>query len=194
MKGVLLRGRRVYKKIMLLFCRSVALVKKEEQIDETVVPYHLVTPQHSTMVLTRSMLRRQLIQDGVRQIAAEDRDSEHTRCGEKVDLRDEGLKGRYVLVNDSRYRHELEPFVRMRLEPDMSIDGKRRFYTKLMNFMAVMENLHISRYRRTNKIPKIYPYICSEPSSLRLFPLTFRRLVYPISLRNWSWRPRTKSR
>jgi hypothetical protein len=107
-----------------------------------------------------------------------------TAIASKLDVMDQGLKGLFLLVNEARYRHELEPFVRLRAQEQAKIDLQEKRYALIRAFhLRVFGSLQqipfvVSKRKRCQKIIRMYEYICNQEETVKLYPMRLRETLY----------------
>ena len=97
-----------------------------------------------------------------------------------IDVRDQGLKGLFLLVNDERYRHELEPFVRLRAQIDLQekrYELIRAFHVRVFSSLEKIP-LIVSKRKRCQQIIRMYEYICSQEETMKLYPMQLIDVIY----------------
>lgn len=96
------------KKIELILAGSKRFTK------ERFYPIITMSPEETERAESASLKKEILSTPGIVSVVAS-----------KMDLMDVGFKGLYLLVNDERYRYELEPFVRERMLMTVYIEEYR---------------------------------------------------------------------
>lgn len=97
-----------------------------------------------------------------------------------MDVMDQGLKGLFLLVNEERYRHELEPFVRSRAKQQAELDLHDLIHTFYHRVFSSLQEIPfiVSKRKRCKKIIRMYEFICSQEETVKLFPILFRETIY----------------
>lgn len=102
-----------------------------------------------------------------------------TLIAEKLHHTDTGLKSFCILLNDERFRHELEPFKRVITETQRAEKENNIKKILMSNVKALLDKCEVTSgmKKRLKIVIQIYEYLCNEKDNLFLLGKNFGKTV-----------------